>query len=120
MSTTQRVLGAVGVVGVLFFLVGASGGSTITGEQARVLVEKQGALLLDVRTAEEFAEGHLDGATNLPVQQLESRLGAFPAKKDQNVVVYCRSGARSGRATQMLRKAGYVKVFDLGAMSNWK
>ena len=91
---------------------------TVTQTQnARQAVE-QGALLLDVRTPEEFADGHLDGAVNIPVQSLEERAAELPAK-DRQLVVYCRSGARSARATSWLKAQGYQNVIDLGAMSNW-
>ena len=93
---------------------------SITGEAAKELVAKQGAFLLDVRTPGEFEGGHIDGATNIPVQELEAKLASLPAKKDQDIVVYCRSGARSATARQMLLKAGFTKVHDLGGMSNWK
>lgn len=77
----------------------------------------QGAFLLDVRTPEEFAEGHLPGAELIPVQSLAARLGEVP--KDRPVVVYCRSGKRSAQAAAILRDAGRTDVIDLGAMSNW-
>lgn len=93
---------------------------TITGEAAHQLVQKQGAVLLDVRTPQEFAEGHVDGALNIPVQELESKLASLPAKKDQDVVVYCRSGIRSAKASGILKGAGFTRVHDLGAMSNWR
>ena len=92
----------------------------ITGEAARALVTKQGAVLVDVRTPEEFARGHVDGALNVPVGELESTLATFPANKDQNVVVYCGSGRRSAKAAAILTKAGFTKVNDLGGMSNWQ
>lgn len=118
MTNTKRILGVVGLAGALFFLTGGS--ATVSGDEAKALVSTQGALLLDVRTPEEFAAGHIDGATNIPVQQLEARLWSLPASKDQNVVVYCRSGARSSKAAGILKNAGYTRVVDLGAMSNWK
>lgn len=77
----------------------------------------RGAFLLDVRTPEEFAEGHLPGATNVSVQTLAGRLDEVP--KDRPIVLYCRSGKRSARAAEILRNAGHEEVFDLGAMSNW-
>lgn len=118
MSNTQKILSGALLIGVAVFLLG-SGGPTITGEEARALV-KQGALLLDVRTTGEFAAGHVEGAVNIPVGDLEEKLGAVPAKKDQPIVVYCHSGRRSAAAKQVLEKAGFSKVVDLGAMSNWK
>lgn len=115
---TPQVLGALAVAGALFFLLGA-GGPTITSDEARALV-KQGALLLDVRTPGEFASGHVEGAINIPVQELEEKLASVPAKKDQPIVVYCQSGRRSAAAKQVLDKAGFARVSDLGAMTNWK
>ena len=89
----------------------------VTTVDAHRLVEN-GALLLDVRTPEEFAAGHIQGALNIPVQVLEQRMGDLGAR-DRDIVVYCRSGNRSGRAKQMLNTAGYTSVHDLGPMSAW-
>ncbi len=116
---TKWMFGAVGLAAAFLFLA-AKGGGTVNGEEARALVNQQGALLLDVRTPEEFSAGHIDGATNIPVQELEARLTSFPARKDQGVVVYCHSGRRSANAVGILTKAGYTRVSDLGAMTNWK
>ena len=109
------VLGVVAVlaVGYLLFMRGGD----VTGSDARRLVEA-GARLVDVRTTEEFAAGHIPGAVNIPVQELDRRIGELEPK-DAPVVVYCRSGNRSGRATRVLKGAGYAKVHDLGAMSRW-
>lgn len=117
----KNVILAVTVAAAAFFLVGkARAADTIDGPTAHALVKNQGAFLLDVRTPGEFGGGHIDGATNIPVQELEAKLASLPAKKDQDIVVYCRSGARSATARQMLLKAGFTKVHDLGGMSNWK
>ncbi len=78
-----------------------------------------GALLLDVRTREEFATGHLRSALNIPVQELANRLTELEHPERQ-LVVYCRSGARSGAATKLLKAAGFCRVHDMGAMSNWR
>ena len=112
---TSSIVGALALVGAVFFLVGASE-PTISSDEAKALV-RQGALLLDVRTTGEFASGHVEGAVNIPVQELETRL---PAEKDRAVVLYCQSGRRSAAAKDVLLEAGFTKVFDLGAMSNWK
>ncbi len=75
-----------------------------------------GATLLDVRTREEFASGHVPGARNIPVQELGARVGELP--KGGDVVVYCRSGARSATAAELLRKHGH-DVLDIGSMGAW-
>ena len=89
----------------------------VDGPEARRLVAA-GALLLDVRTREEFSGGHITGAVNIPVQELDGRIGEIESK-DRPVVVYCRSGLRSGRAASMLVRGGYHSVHDLGAMGRW-
>jgi phage shock protein E len=87
----------------------------IDGPTAHALVA-QGATLLDVRTDEEWAAGHLDAAMHVPIASLETRLDEIP--RDHPVVVYCASGVRSARATEMLRSAGY-DARDLGGMRRW-
>jgi len=68
--------------------------------------------LIDVRTPAEFAEGHLAGALNVPLQDLARQLGKI--KRNQPVMLYCRSGNRSGMALQQLRSAGYADLYNLG------
>lgn len=74
-------------------------------------------LLLDVRTPGEFADGHIEGAVNIPVESLASRIAEVPS--DVPVVVYCRSGNRSATASQILNSAGYGAVYDLGGIIAW-
>jgi phage shock protein E len=74
--------------------------------------------LLDVRTPEEFAEGHVPGAKNIPVAEIEGRAAEVP--KDRPVVVYCRSGARVQRANAILRERGYTNLVEMeGSMLAW-
>lgn len=87
----------------------------VDGEAARAHVA-DGAQLLDVRTPGEFASGHIEGATNIPVHELRERLGELD--RGRAVVVYCRSGARSASAARLLAGAGF-EVHDLGPMSAW-
>jgi phage shock protein E len=88
----------------------------VTGAEAKQLVAK-GALLLDVRTPEEFEQLHLDGARNVPLASLAGALSTLP--KTTPIVVYCAVGGRSARAAETLASAGY-DVHNLGAMENWK
>jgi phage shock protein E len=89
----------------------------VDGAAARALV-KDGATLLDVRSPAEHAAGHIDGALNIPVGDLEQRLSELSGK-DQPIVVYCRSGARSASAKRVLQGAGFTAVHDLGAAGRW-
>lgn len=76
-----------------------------------------GGQLLDVRTAEEYAAGHIDGSKNLSLQSIEA--GNLPAgSKDEEIYVYCRSGNRSAQAKNILESAGYTHITDLGAMTD--
>ena len=108
--------GALVVIAVAgYFVFGR--GRELQGAEARQLVAA-GARLLDVRSADEFSRGHLPGAVNIPVQELDRRLAEVgPAERD--VVVYCRSGHRSSLAAQLLRERGYTKVHNLGPMTAW-
>ncbi len=119
------------LVGFFALVLAACGGSATTpstssapssaasarvdGPAARELV-KNGAQLVDVRSPEEFAEKHIDGAVNVPIEGIASHdFGG----KDKAVVLYCHTGHRSGTAAETLRAAGYTKVYLLGPMSAW-
>lgn len=85
------------------------------------LAAEPGAVLLDVRTPEEFASGRLAGAKLLPHGELESRRSELPADKAAPVLVYCASGGRSAKAAALLAKLGYTSVHDLaGGIRAWK
>ena len=90
--------------------------STVDGAKARELV-KQGAQLVDVRSAGEYAGGHVAGAKNIPVDQLARRLGELD--KGKPVVLYCQSGGRSRSAGNLLLAQGFAAVYDLGPMRAW-
>jgi rhodanese-related sulfurtransferase len=92
-------------------------GRELQGAEARQLVAA-GARLLDVRSPGEFDRGHLPGAINVPVQELEARLTEV-GPPDHDVVVYCRSGHRSTNAAELLRRHGFTKVHNLGPMTAW-
>ena len=84
---------------------------------ARRLVD-EGAVLLDVRSEGEFAEAHVAGALNIPVQSLARRLHELPPKHHP-IVVHCRSGMRSATAASLLRQAGWSTVVDIGGLPPW-
>jgi phage shock protein E len=98
-------------------LIACSCAHRVTSARAHALV-KDGARLVDVRSPEEFAAEHLDGAINIPVGELDGRMKELEPK-DQPVVVYCHSGIRSARAANKLAAAGFTTVADLGGMDNW-
>lgn len=93
----------------------SSSAARVSGPEARKLVG-QGAKLIDVRTPAEYAEKHLEGAVNVPLDTIAERdLGP----KDGALVLYCQAGRRSEQAAATLRSRGYTRVYVLGPMSSW-
>lgn len=88
----------------------------IRGRDARRLVE-HGAVLLDVRSPFEYAASHLDGAINIPVEELARRTAELDPSVP--VVVYCLSGHRSEEAGRILTGAGFDEVHDLGSLAGY-
>jgi rhodanese-related sulfurtransferase len=86
-------------------------------EKAHRMVQA-GARLVDVRTPKEFAAGHLDGAVNIPLQELPTRLQEIGPPQTA-VVVYCAQGPRSAMAERFLLAQGFSDVHNLGGMSTW-
>ena len=83
----------------------------------RNLIES-GAFLVDVRTPEEFAEGHVNASVNIPLDQVMNRLDEVRNKS--HVIVFCRSGARSGMAKSLLNQAGIENVSNGGTWGDIK
>ncbi|MEH6625299.1 MAG: rhodanese-like domain-containing protein [Motiliproteus sp.] len=75
---------------------------------------KQGAVVIDVRTTEEYAQGHLQDSLHIPYQRIANQLQNLELRKDRQIVLYCRSGQRAGIAEATLVKAGYGKLFNGG------
>ena len=116
MRVAVTLAGVVVVLAVAAYFVFGRG-REIQGGDARRLVAA-GARLLDVRSPDEYANGHLPGAVNIPVQELDRRM-AEVGPRDGEVILYCRSGSRSACATEMLRRHGFSKVHNLGPMTAW-
>jgi phage shock protein E len=105
------------ILSVLFF---AFGSSVIFGaDPASVVSDKirNGAKIVDVRTAEEYAEGSIRNSVNIPLSEIHVRLDEF-GPKDQPIVVYCRSGRRSAEAKKILINNGFKDVTDGGGLSD--
>ncbi len=85
-------------------------------DKIRLLMQEQ-ACLVDVRNPDEFARGHLDGAVNVPLDHVVQGLDG---REDECLIVYCKSGLRSQRAAQILKRKGYRRVVNLGAMARWR
>ena len=75
-----------------------------------------GAVLLDVRTPQEYREGHIPGSKNVPLQTID-KVDSVVENKDTALYVYCHSGARSRQATSMLQNMGYTNVNNIGGIA---
>ena len=80
---------------------------------------EEGYVILDVRTAEEFAEGHVANAVNLPLSDISEKASEVLPDKEQEIFVYCRSGNRSKTAAAELVTMGYTHVIEFGGINTW-
>lgn len=110
----SRLLIALIVVALILFLVKRSG--QLSPQQAANLLA-QGALVIDVRSSQEFTSGSLPGAINLPLDQISERIPATVPDKDKPLLLHCLSGTRSGMAKSRLKALGYTNVHNLGSYS---
>jgi len=100
----------------------ATGGPSVSPSQATQLMNREEALVLDVREAGEYGAGHILGAKNVPLSRIDSG-GAEIAgkKKDRPVILYCESGNRSAKAAAALKAQGYTRVLNLaGGIGAWQ
>ena len=101
-------------------LKGATGGG-LDAAQAVQLINREKAVVIDVCEANEFAAGHVGGAKNIPLNQLEEKLTAAVKNKARPVILVCQSGARSNRAVAIAKKLGYEQAQSLsGGLSAWR
>lgn len=93
--------------------------SVITGEEAKARLEANpDAIVLDVRTQEEYDGGHIPGAVCFPNEDILPEL-PLPFEKDAEILVYCHSGHRSAEAAEKLKHMGYTNVSDFGGIQDW-
>ena len=92
----------------------------ITAEAARQIMDtEEGYIILDVRTREEYDQGHIPGAVLIPDTEIKARAEEVLTDKDQLILVYCRSGRRSKLAAQILVELGYTNIKEFGGIIHW-
>ena len=92
----------------------------ITAEQAKTIMDiEQDYIIIDARTEEEFAEGHIENAMLIPEYEISERAEKELPDKEQLILVYCRSGRRSKIASEELVKLGYTNVKEFGGIIDW-
>lgn len=93
---------------------------SISAAEAKALMDSEtGYIILDVRTENEFAQGHIPGAILIPDYDIESRAEEELPDKKQLILVYCRSGRRSKNAAAKLAEMGYINVKEFGGIMDW-
>lgn len=99
---------------------GAGGSSDVSPNEAVLLINRARAVVLDVRNPSEFAVGHITDAINIPLAELESRIGELAKHKDKPLLVNCQGGVRSAKACAVLKKAGFSRLYNLaGGINAW-
>ena len=93
-------------------------GSAISNAPANAQHELDATVLIDVRSADEFASGHLQGAVNIPHDRITEGIGAVAADKSTRIILYCRSGRRAETALNVLKSAGYENVSNYGGLED--
>jgi rhodanese-related sulfurtransferase len=97
------------------------GGPAVNTLEATQMINRQDALVLDVREQAEYAQAHILNSRGLPMSQLEARAGDLDKFKDKAVIVYCATGSRSNAVVAALRKRGFSNVFNLsGGFAAWQ
>lgn len=92
----------------------------ITAEEAKQIMDsEEGYIILDVRTQEEYDEGHIPGAILIPYTQIEEKAEEVLTDKDQLILVYCHSGRRSKIAAEALEELGYTNIKEFGGIIDW-
>lgn len=88
-------------------------------EAVKMMKDEKNYIILDVRRPDEYAEGHIPGAINVPNEEIgTAELSELP-DKSQLILVYCRSGRRSKEASEKLVKLGYTNVVEFGGINDW-
>ena len=118
----KKIITTVIAVGVL--LTGCSSSSSATNLDSKAFSNKiaePGVVILDVRTAGEFAAGHIEGAINIDVEGMQFESGIAELDKSATIAVYCQSGRRSGIAVDKMSEAGFTSLFNLQTgIADWQ
>ncbi len=114
---------AVTLVMLFFNLFGSrlKGYTPVDPAEAVNLINHEDALVLDVREANEYKEGHILNAKHIPMSALQKRLGELEKDKSRPIILVCRSGSRSGHAAGVLKKHGFERIYNLsGGVMAWQ
>lgn len=91
----------------------------ITSQEAKAMMEEGNVVIVDVRTKEEYEEGHILNAVNIPNETIGDQAPQELSDREAVILVYCRSGRRSADAAGKLSGLGYEKIYDFGGILDW-
>lgn len=98
-----------------------SSGASLSPLEATLMINREDAIVLDVREPAEWSKGHIPNARHIPLGQIEKRLAELNKFKAKPIIVSCATGSRAGSVCSTLRKAGFEKVFNLaGGLPAWE
>lgn len=98
-----------------------SSGNSVGPQQAVMLINRQDAVVVDIREKKEFDEGHVVDAINIPLAKLKQRVTELKKYKDKPVIVVCKLGQQSADAARTLKEEGYTQVYRMsGGITEWK
>ena len=101
------ILIAVLIVGFLFYSRAQANVPTISPEEAKEYLNDSNYQFIDVRTDSEYDGGHIPNSIHIPLHEIQDRMSEIDSLKNKNIIAYCRSGARSSKATKILVEAGF-------------
>lgn len=117
----ELVLIALASGGMLLWPVLRGAGSGVSAADAVQMINREKAVVVDVGEPDEFAQGHIGGAKNVPLGQLDTRLAEVVKNKSLPLILVCQTGARANRALSTAKKLGYEKAQALaGGLKSWK
>lgn len=121
MNHPELVVPFVVLLTLLILLESRRGGKTVSSQQLTNLVNKEEAVVIDVRDAKEFREGHITDSRNIPFSTLKDSLGQLEKYKDKPVILVCKIGQHAGAAGRILSTHGFKDVRRLrGGITTWK
>lgn len=88
-------------------------------EAVEMMQSTDACKIIDVRTAQEYTEGHIPDAVNIPNESIDENVAKILPEKDETLLIYCRSGNRSKQASQKLAELGYTNVYEFGGINTW-
>lgn len=105
---------------LLWPMISGGGAQNLSPAEVTLLMNREDALVLDVRESGEWSSGHIPGARHITLAQLDKRMSEIEKFKDRPIIICCASGNRSSSACGQLKKGGFEKVFNLsGGISAW-